>query len=72
MLSRSVAEARASLGLGGIMGEISDITPLAELVPEEAPRLEPVERVGEGAAAQAFERLRSLRHYLPFFGKKRG
>ena len=71
VLSRSVAEARASLGLGALMGEISDVTPLAELMPEEAPRLEPVERFGEGAAAQAFERLRSLRHYLPFFGKKR-
>ena len=75
VLSRSVSEARSALGLGGIMGEISDVTPLAELMPDEAPRLEPVPRVGgaaQGAAAQAFERLRSLRHYLPFFGKKRG
>jgi len=71
VLSRSVSEARASLGLGGIMGEISDATPLAELMPDEAPRLE-MPRPGEGAAAQALERLRSLRHYLPFFGKKRG
>ena len=71
VLARSVSEARAALGLGGMTGEISDVTPLAELLPEEAPRLDPAPR-GEGAAAQAFERLRSLRHYLPFFGKKRG
>jgi hypothetical protein len=70
VLSRSVSEARAALGLGGI-AEVSDVTPLAELLPDEAPRLDPAPR-GEGAAAQAFERLRSLRHYLPFFGKKRG
>jgi len=70
VLSRSVFEARAALGLGGFTGEISDVTPLAELMPDEVPRLEPAPR--EGAAAQAFERLRSLRHYLPFFGKKRG
>jgi serine/threonine protein kinase len=69
VLSRSVSEARAALGLAGSMGEISDVTPLAELAPDEAPRLEPPR--GEGAAAQAFERLRSLRHYLPFFGRKR-
>jgi eukaryotic-like serine/threonine-protein kinase len=72
VLSRSVSEARVALGLGGIIGETSDVTPLAELLPDEAPRLEPAPRPGEGAAAQAFERLRSLRHYLPFFGKKRG
>jgi serine/threonine-protein kinase len=71
VLSRSVSEARAALGLGGFIAETSDVTPLAELMPDEAPRIEPAPR-GEGAAAQAFERLRSLRHYLPFFGKKRG
>ncbi len=73
VLSRSVSEARAALGLGGFIGEISDVTPLAELMPDEAPRIEPAPRgEGAGTAAQAFERLRSLRHYLPFFGKKRG
>jgi len=72
VLSRSVSEARAALGLGGFIREISDVTPLAELMPDEAPRIEPAPRgEGAGAAAQAFERLRSLRHYLPFFGKKR-
>jgi serine/threonine-protein kinase len=71
VLSRSVSDARGALGLGAMSGEISDTTPLAELMPDE-PRLEPVVRSGDGAAAQALERLRSLRHYLPFFGKKRG
>jgi hypothetical protein len=71
VLSRSVSDSRGALGLGAMRGEISDATPLAELMPDE-PRLEPVVRSGDGAAAQALERLRSLRHYLPFFGKKRG
>jgi serine/threonine-protein kinase len=71
VLSRSVAEARAAIGLTARAGETSDVTPLAELLPEETPRLE-LPRIGESAAAQALERLRGLRHYLPFFGKKRG
>ncbi|TMQ04295.1 MAG: serine/threonine protein kinase [Deltaproteobacteria bacterium] len=71
VLSRSVFEARSAVDLTGRDGETSDVTPLAELLPEETPRLEPP-RIGEGAAAQALERLRGLRHYLPFFGKKRG
>ncbi|HEY0476141.1 MAG TPA: serine/threonine-protein kinase [Kofleriaceae bacterium] len=71
VLSRSVTEARAALGLGNLAGEISDATPVAELIPDDLPRLE-LPRAGEGgAAAQALERLRGLRHYLPFFGKKR-
>jgi hypothetical protein len=70
VLSRSVADARAAMSLGP-PGEVSDVTPLAELVPDETPWLE-LPRFAEGAASQALERLRSLRHYLPFFGKKRG
>jgi serine/threonine-protein kinase len=71
VLSRSVTESRAALGLGNLAGEISDATPVAELIPDDLPRLE-LPRAGEaGAAAQALERLRGLRHYLPFFGKKR-
>jgi serine/threonine protein kinase len=74
VLSRSVIEARAVMGLDARTGEASEPTPLLEIVSDEAPRLEPAGFV-EGAAAQAaqaIERLRSLRHYLPFFGKKRG
>jgi serine/threonine-protein kinase len=70
VLSKSVIEARAVITLGARPGETSEPTPLAEIVPDDAPRLEPA-RSAEGAAAQALERLRSLRHYLPFFGKRR-
>jgi serine/threonine-protein kinase len=70
VLSRSVVEARAVIGLGARAGEISEPTPLAEILPDDVPQLE--QSRSEGAAAQALERLRSLRHYLPFFGRKRG
>jgi len=72
VLSKSVMEARAAIGLSARAGEVSEATPLAELLPQDAPVLEASARPAEGAAAQALERLRSLRHYLPFFGKKRG
>jgi serine/threonine protein kinase len=72
VLSRSVLEARAAVGHVARAGEVSEATPLAELLPQDAPVLEAPPRPAEGAAAQALERLRSLRHYLPFFGKKRG
>jgi serine/threonine-protein kinase len=70
VLAKSVTEARAAMGLGGRTGEISEATPLAEIMPDEMPPLEMPR--SESAAAQALERLRGLRHYLPFFGKKRG
>jgi serine/threonine protein kinase len=70
VLSKSVIEARAAMGLGGRTGEISEATPLAEIMLDEPPTLEMPRN--ESAAAQALERLRGLRHYLPFFGKKRG
>jgi serine/threonine-protein kinase len=72
ILSKSVIEARAVVGLGTQTGEVSEPTPLAESLPQEFSLLESVPRAVEGAAAQALERLRSLRHHLPFFGKKRG
>jgi serine/threonine-protein kinase len=72
VLSRSVSDARAQMDLGPRTGEISEATPLAEILPGESMRIEEMPRSAEGAAAQALERLRSLRHYLPFFGKKRG
>jgi serine/threonine-protein kinase len=71
VLSRSVLEARAVIPPGARAGDSSEPTPLAEIMPDDMPRLEPP-RTAEGAAAQALERLRSLRHYLPFFGRKRG
>ncbi|HEX2691006.1 MAG TPA: serine/threonine-protein kinase [Kofleriaceae bacterium] len=72
VLSKSVLEARAAINLHERASEPSEATPLAEVLPEDLPRLEEPPRFAEGAAAQALARLRSLRHYLPFFGKKRG
>jgi eukaryotic-like serine/threonine-protein kinase len=72
VLSKSVMEARAVMGVGERPSEISEPTPLAEILPQDLPPLEEPVRSVEGTAAQALERLRSLRHYLPFFGKKRG
>jgi serine/threonine protein kinase len=74
ILAKSVGEAREVMGLGA-RGEVSEATPLAELLPpdDDTPGLEAKnEGESEGVAAQALERLRSLRHYLPFFGRKRG
>ena len=44
-----------------------DATPVAELTPEEMPRLVPLPTPDE----KPKDRLKALRHYLPFFGKKR-
>lgn len=68
-LAKSVVEARQTVAHAAPPGEVSEPTPLAELLPDEL-SLEP--QRSEGAAAQALERLRSLRHYLPFIGRKRG
>ena len=68
VLAKSVSEAREVMGLAP-RDEVSEITPLAELMPIDD--LPEAEAKDEGVAAQALERLRSLRHYLPFFGKRR-
>jgi serine/threonine-protein kinase len=72
LLSKSVAEARTAMDVRGEATEVSEVTPLAEVPPKDISSLEALPPPTEGAAAQALERLRSLRHYLPFFGKKRG
>jgi serine/threonine-protein kinase len=72
LLSKSVAEARTAMDVRGEATEVSEVTPLAEVPPKDISSLEALPPPIEGAAAQALERLRSLRHYLPFFGKKRG
>src|SRR5215510_8042636 len=53
VLAKSVVEARAAMGLGARTGEISEATPLAEIVPDEMPRLEALPKIAEGAS-QAF------------------
>lgn len=58
VLAKSVNEARAAMGLGFRTGDLSALTPVAELRPEEP--------------AAIGDRLRGLRHKLPsFFGRKK-
>lgn len=57
MLAKTVVDARASMGLGARTGDLSALTPIAEL------------RVDEGGLG---DRLRGLRHKLPgLFGRKK-
>ncbi len=70
VLAKTVIDARAALGLGNLTGDPSMATPIAELVPEETPRIGVLPKAeGDGTVK---EKLRALRHYLPFFGRKRG
>ena len=59
MLAKTVIEARASMGMGTRTGDLSALTPIAELRPEDQ--------------STAFgDRLRGLRHKLPsLFGRKK-
>lgn len=59
LLAKSVLDARASMGVGARAGDLSALTPIAELRPEDQP--------------SAFgDRLRGLRHKLPaLFGRKK-
>jgi serine/threonine protein kinase len=69
VLSRSVIEARAALGAPGKVPEVTEATPVAEILGEATPRIEvPVANVEE----KVTDKLRGLRHYLPFFGRRRG
>jgi len=72
VLSRSVIDARAGMELGPRTGEVSEATPLAEILPGDSMRFEELPRPGETPTTGTIDRLRSLRHYLPFFGRKRG
>ena len=59
MLARTVVDARASMGLGARTGDLSVLTPIAELRLEDQP-------------AAFGDRLRGLRHKLPsLFGRKK-
>lgn len=70
VLAKSVAEARATIGTPRV-DERSDATPIAELTGEATPRIEVVPIRGDTPAPTP-EKPRGLRHYLPFFGRKRG
>jgi serine/threonine-protein kinase len=68
VLSRSVIDARATLGAPGKVTDTSEATPIAEIMAEATPRIEvPIELTEKKP-----EKPRGLRHYLPFFGRKRG
>jgi serine/threonine-protein kinase len=75
VLARTVMEARQGLGLGVRTGDPSSATPIAQIVGDDTPRIElapdrtpvPVVSVSTGA----MDKLRGLRHRLPFFGRKK-
>jgi len=68
VLSRSVIDCRATLGAPGKVTDTSEATPIAEIMTEATPRIEvPIELTAKKA-----EKPKGLRHYLPFFGRKRG
>ncbi len=72
ILARTVVEARQHLGIGPIANERSDATPIAELTGDVTPRLEIAELLPKPGKEAVPEKPRGLRHYLPFFGRKRG
>jgi serine/threonine protein kinase len=73
ILARTVLEARQHLGIEAVVNERSDATPVAELQGDLTPRIEmPPDSVLKGMSQGVTDKLRGLKHYLPFFGKKRG
>ena len=73
VLARSVADARQELGIGPRAQEASEATPIAEIVPEQTPRIAQVVALPGTPIPEsgAWAAVRGLRHYLPFFGKKK-
>lgn len=80
ILARTVIEARQGLGLGVRTGDPSSATPIAQIVDDNTPRIDlaptsntPVPPIAaQNGAMGAMDKLRGLRHRLPFFGRKRG
>jgi eukaryotic-like serine/threonine-protein kinase len=68
VLARSVVDARGAVGGGLISNEASEATPIAELVPDNG-RIAAV--LPPDTDTSWTNAVRGLRHYLPFFGKKR-
>src|SRR6185312_15930376 len=77
VLARTVVEARQGLGLGVRTGDPSSATPIAQIVDDNTPRIDlalnashhtPVPPI---TSQGAMEKLRGLRHRLPFFGRKK-
>jgi serine/threonine-protein kinase len=73
VLARTVADARAGMGLGPRTGDPSSPTPIAQIVEDNTPRIEltPKPIPSQGTMGEIF---RGLRHKLPAFlgGRKRG
>ena len=76
VLARTVADARAGMGLGPRTGDPSSPTPIAQIMEDNTPRIEltPKPIPVQAATSTMAERLRGLRHKLPAFlgGRKRG
>jgi hypothetical protein len=72
VLARTVEEARAGMGLGPLTGDPSSATPVAQIVQDDTPRIELAPKVEVQQQQSALDKLRGLRHRLPFFGRKRG
>lgn len=71
ILARTVLEARQHLGIEAVVNERSDATPVAELQGDLTPRIEmPPDSMLKGMSQGVTDKLRGLKHYLPFFGKK--
>jgi len=69
VLARSVGDARTALGIGPRPEDPSEATPIEMLVP--ASEAEPAAARADSWLDQTANAVRGLRHYLPFFGKKR-
>lgn len=70
VLARSVIEARSALGIAHRVDERSDATPIAEIIGEGTPRIE-TPMAAHAPATSFLDKAKGLRHYLPFFGRKR-
>ena len=71
VLAKSVTDIRGTRSGPIVVTDTSEATPIAEILAEETPRIEVLPTPDEKKAA-AQEKPRGLRHYLPFFGRKRG
>ena len=66
-------EARQGLGLGIRTGDPSSATPIAQIVDDNTPRIDlaPNAPTPPIATTGAMDKLRGLRHRLPFFGRRK-
>jgi serine/threonine protein kinase len=77
VLAKTVEDAREGMGLGVLTGDPSSATPVAQIVGDDTPRLELPPKVMPAAShhtpaeGTTMDKLRGLRHRLPFFGRKK-